>query len=645
MCDIAKGLIALHNCKFIHARVKPSSVYMDARNTCMLGEMGKVELDSARHTHHFFSKLLIGEAIPRVLVYWAPELLKLEKYGTAVDLWALGVTMYELITGQHPFPVNDEMKFREAVLSGAVDWSLLEDHEMLEHIIRNLIRPDPTDRWTAHEVLTYAQYKFAVEVQRAWRGHKARRVLMFERECAIRLQSVFRAKVQKDKYQKARLAEKQNSAFGKLQAKFLANLHKEKYTRMRIAALEGQKMMRTYLAVKWYYKVRAQRQALETRCRDMQLMMERYEKEAEDFYGCFPQRVIPTRMQYLASFETWQMAMDAAQEAAVASSGGAIEPVRRSRLKQSLTRLNAVEAENKQLQVQIAGLEEKGRAATQEEKQLKEQLGQKYSDYHPMVQRLKEKLARLAQMCNDSVELPIELAHPYTYSNWDMVHEPDNVADNVLTDTSTQWKTLSPNIDLALAGGSAACFVAQVDICAGDCGPSTLIVHTSRNGDEWVKHNEFKCNAGPGEWQSFPLQGEPICSFIRIEMPNNIRGGSYVSVQQVRVRGLVQSVGVGVGGMGHTHRASAAGMAQRAVRIHSNNYMENKTGGGGCGSITGGGSQSSRTAVEAPANGTLNPAPPSDAGFTLLDRSYLASTRTRMEPKSGGRILVNQSAQ
>lgn len=219
----------------------------------------------------------------------------------------------------------------------------------------------------------------------------------------------------------------------------------------------------------------------------MQLMMERYEKEAEDFYGCFPQRVIPTRMQYLASFETWQMAMDAAQEAAVASSGGAIEPVRRSRLKQSLTRLNAVEAENKQLQVQIAGLEEKGRAATQEEKQLKEQLGQKYSDYHPMVQRLKEKLARLAQMCNDSVELPIELAHPYTYSNWDMVHEPDNVADNVLTDTSTQWKTLSPNIDLALAGGSAACFVAQVDICAGDCGPSTLIVHTSRNGDEWVK--------------------------------------------------------------------------------------------------------------------------------------------------------------
>ena len=91
---------------------------------------------------------------------------------------------------------------------------------------------------------------------------------------------------------------------------------------------------------------------------------------------------------------------------------------------------------------------------------LKAQLGQKYEDYHPMVQRLKEKLARLAQMCADSVELPIQLAHLYTYSNWDMVHEPDNVADNVLTaDSATQWKTLSPSINLALAGGSAACFV------------------------------------------------------------------------------------------------------------------------------------------------------------------------------------------
>merc|ERR1711865_154497 len=115
---------------------------------------------------------------------------------------------------------------------------------------------------------------------------------------------------------------------------------------MRRAALEAQKRMKTYLAVKWYYKVRAKRQALETRCRDMQLMMERYEKEADDFYACFPDRLIPMRMHYLASFETWQLAMDAAEEVAVANSGGAIEPIRKSKLNTTLVRLKSCEQEN-----------------------------------------------------------------------------------------------------------------------------------------------------------------------------------------------------------------------------------------------------------------------------------------------------------
>jgi serine/threonine protein kinase len=79
LSDLAKGLIAVHNCNIIHARVKPSALYLDAHNTAMLGEFGKVELDSARQTHQLFSKLLIGEAIPKTLVYWAPELLRLEK--------------------------------------------------------------------------------------------------------------------------------------------------------------------------------------------------------------------------------------------------------------------------------------------------------------------------------------------------------------------------------------------------------------------------------------------------------------------------------------------------------------------------------------------------------------------------------------
>ena len=42
LCDIAKGIIAVHNCNIIHARVKPSSMYLRGDNTAMVGEFGKV---------------------------------------------------------------------------------------------------------------------------------------------------------------------------------------------------------------------------------------------------------------------------------------------------------------------------------------------------------------------------------------------------------------------------------------------------------------------------------------------------------------------------------------------------------------------------------------------------------------------------
>lgn len=128
LADITKGLIVIHNCNIIHGRIKPSAIYLDANNTAMIGEFGKVELDSARQTHLLFSKLLIGEAIPKTLVYWAPELLRLEKYGKAADMWALGVTLYELVTGKHPFNTTDETTFRDDVMSGNVDWAPLEPY-------------------------------------------------------------------------------------------------------------------------------------------------------------------------------------------------------------------------------------------------------------------------------------------------------------------------------------------------------------------------------------------------------------------------------------------------------------------------------------------------------------------------------------
>jgi serine/threonine protein kinase len=41
-------------------------------------------------------------------LYISPEMIRKEKYGTSVDLWAMGLVVYELLVGRGPFRIWSE---------------------------------------------------------------------------------------------------------------------------------------------------------------------------------------------------------------------------------------------------------------------------------------------------------------------------------------------------------------------------------------------------------------------------------------------------------------------------------------------------------------------------------------------------------
>ncbi|XP_059647357.1 calcium-dependent protein kinase 26 isoform X2 [Cornus florida] len=89
--------------------------------------------------------------------YVAPEVL-LKHYGPEADVWTAGVILYILLSGVPPFWAETQQGIFDAVLKGHIDfdsdpWPLISDSA--KDLIRNMLRSRPSERFTAHEVLSH----------------------------------------------------------------------------------------------------------------------------------------------------------------------------------------------------------------------------------------------------------------------------------------------------------------------------------------------------------------------------------------------------------------------------------------------------------------------------------------------------------
>ena len=134
--EIAKGLSYLHECGIVHRDLKPSNIFYE-NGYVKIGDYGLTKAMST--SHHVSHTITVG-----TVHYMAPE-IGAGKYDRSVDIYALGVLLYEMLTGQVPFlgasPAEILMKHMTALPE------LEHIEEPFRRVICKALAKDPTDRY------------------------------------------------------------------------------------------------------------------------------------------------------------------------------------------------------------------------------------------------------------------------------------------------------------------------------------------------------------------------------------------------------------------------------------------------------------------------------------------------------------------
>ncbi|CAK8995119.1 unnamed protein product [Durusdinium trenchii] len=145
--ETCEALDYLHHLpeKVIHRDIKPENILLTADDSVKLADFGWANLLEAEKRVTFCG----------TLDYLAPEMIKGTGHDESVDMWTMGVLLYELLTGQSPFGSSSKETTCKSILTVNLYFPPELDIDG-RNLISQLCRKAPVDRLKVRDAMAHS---------------------------------------------------------------------------------------------------------------------------------------------------------------------------------------------------------------------------------------------------------------------------------------------------------------------------------------------------------------------------------------------------------------------------------------------------------------------------------------------------------